>query len=498
MVQRFTNFVRGLATNWIGSLGVALTTTAFVLFIIVEMLRLLGIVTSSYVGLITYMALPLLFVIGLLLIPLAWARYRKETGKTTRQLLEERFSPEDIRGEPLGAPLLRTFVVLTIVNILFLGGGTARMLHFMEEPVFCGTACHGIMEPEWTTYQDSPHARVRCVDCHVGEGAQALIDSKINGLKQIISATFKTYPTPIPTPVHQLRPARETCERCHWPDKFYGDRLVEITHYAMDEQNTPRYTTLSLKVGSGKGERRGEIHWHVAAENEVRYASVADEREEIIWVEVRRPDGTYHRYRNRNLDVTDQVAARSVRVMDCVDCHNRATHIFEDPEWAVDLRITEGLIDRSIPFIKQQALAAITGDYPDLESAMRGIENQLNGWYQRYDRKVWVEKGEAIDRAVKVLQEVYRRNIHPRMNVGWNVHPDHLGHRGGGGCFRCHNKDMVDEEGAAVPYDCTLCHSILAQDSEHPFQYLLPAPEKGDPDARLHEYLGGEFLHSLD
>jgi len=498
MLHRFKNLVRGLATNWIGSLGAALTTTAFVLFIVVEMLRLLDIVTSAYVGLISYLALPLLFVIGLLLIPLGWARYRKVTGKSTRQLLEERFPPEDIRGEPLGSRLLQTFVVLTIINILFLGAGTARMLHFMEEPVFCGTACHGIMEPEWATYQDSPHAHVRCVDCHVGSGAGALIDSKINGLKQIISATLKTYPTPIPTPVHQLRPARETCEHCHWPDKFYGDRLVRIVHYALDEMNTPRYTTLSLKVGSGKGTRRGEIHWHVAASNQVRYTSVDDEREQIIWVEARRPDGTYHRFRNRTLDVSDRQAAASVRIMDCVDCHNRATHIFEVPEWAVDRRITEGLIDRSIPFIKQQGLAAITGDYPDLESAMRGIDDQLNGWYRRNEPTVWVDKGAAIDRAVTVLQEVYRRNIHPRMGVGWNVHPDHLGHRHEGGCFRCHNRNMVDEQGRSVPYDCTLCHSILSRDSEHPFEYLLPGQQKGDPDFRLHQYLGGEFLHSLD
>lgn len=496
MVQKFMSFLRGLSTNWLGSLGVALTTTAFVLFVFVELLRLLGIVTSSYVGLITYLALPALFIVGLLMIPFAWRLVRRATGKSTRELLEERFEPSALEGRAFGSRLARLFLVLTVLNILFLGGGTARMLHFMEDPKFCGTACHSVMGPEWATYQASPHAHVRCVDCHVGEGAGALIDSKINGLWQMVSVTFDLYERPIPTPVRQLRPARETCEKCHWPDKFYGNRLVEHVRFAMDETNTPEYTTLSLKIGSGAGSRRGEIHWHIAETNAVRYASVADEREEILWVESLREDGTWRRYDNRKLD--EDPGDVAPRTLDCVDCHNRATHIYEDPEQAVDERIAAGEIDRSLPYIKREALAALTADYRDEDAAMAGIRNRLTGFYRRDYRERFGRYAEGIDAAVVSLQAAYRRNVHHGMNVRWGAYPSHLGHEQGGGCFRCHNLDMVDEQGAAISYDCTLCHSILASGSAHPFQYLLPVVEKGDPDGKMHRYLQEEFLRSLD
>lgn len=494
MNKRFVNMLRGLSTNWIGSLGVALTTTAFVLFLFIEMLRLLGIVTSSYVGLVTYLALPALFVLGLLLIPLGWRRLRRDTGKSTRELLDERFEPMELEGRTFGSRVVRMFFLLTVVNILFLGAGTARMLHFMETPKFCGTACHGVMEPEWTTYQASPHAHVRCVDCHVGEGAGALIDSKINGLKQMVSATFKLYERPIPTPVHQLRPARETCEHCHWPDKFYGDRLLETVSYGFDESSTPLYTTLSLKVGSGKGDRRGEIHWHVAESNEVRYASVDDEREEILWVESRRPDGSWRRFERRGRPAGAHDAART---MDCVDCHNRATHVYEDPEDAVDERMAAGEIPTDIPFIKARALAALTGGYADEAAAMRGIEAALVGWYRvEYPHRT-AEFADGLDRAVASLRAAWKRNVHPGMNVTWGAYPSHLGHRDGGGCFRCHNPELVGPGGETISDDCTLCHSILADDSPHPFQFLLPVAEKGDPDADRHRYLQQEFLETL-
>jgi len=495
MNKRFVNMLRGLSTNWVGSLGVALTTTAFVLFLFIEILRVLGIVTSSYIGLVSYLALPALFVLGLILIPFGWSALKRATGKTTRELMDERFEPSELESRAFGSRIVRMFFLLTLVNILFLGAGTARMLHFMETPKFCGTACHGVMEPEWTTYQASPHAHVRCVDCHVGDGAGALIDSKINGLKQMVSATFKLYERPIPTPVRQLRPARETCEHCHWPDKFYGDRLVEKVRYDFDEASTPRYTTLSLKVGSGQGQRRGEIHWHVADRNEVRYASVDDEREEILWVESRQADGTWKRFERRDRTAG---AHDAVRVMDCVDCHNRATHIYEDPEKAVDERMASGEIPTDIPFIKARALAALTGSYADADAAMQGIDAALAGWYRTKYPKRTAEFAAGLDRATASLQAAWKRNVHPGMNVTWGAYPSHLGHDNGGGCFRCHTPELQGPAGESISNDCTLCHSILAEESPHPFQFLLPVAEKGDPDAGRHKYLQEEFLNTLN
>lgn len=492
MFRRFVNLLRGLSTNWLGKLGVALVTSSFLVFLFLEFLRIVGVLTNTYMGLVTYMTLPLLFLIGLLLIPLAWLLLRRQTGLTLRQLAERRFPDEQLKARFLGSGLVGSIALLTLVNLLFLGGGSARMLHFMDSPRFCGTACHSVMNPEWVSYQASPHAHVACVQCHVGEGVKAHFDAKLNGLWQIVSATFDLYEQPIPTPVHQLRPARETCEKCHWPDKFYGDRLKVIPKYAADEDNTVTYSTLSVKVGSGRGDG-GQIHWHVAEANAVRYASVDDEREEMIWVEALLPDGSWHRYENRRLPDREGLEVVQ-RTMDCVDCHNRATHIYEDPDAGLDRRMAEGLLDSELPYLKREALGAILADYPDSEAARVGVDRHLRGFYRDEYPRVAVAKSREIDQAVETLQAMVARNIHPGMKITWGAYESHLGHWGDGGCFRCHQPGMTDEDGEAVPYDCTFCHSILAQDSHEPFRFLMPLDEKTDHDFHQMEYLKGEFL----
>ena len=493
MSRRLWGLWRGLSTNAVGAAGVVLTTSSFLLFLIFEGLRLAGFITNTYIGLITYLTLPALFVFGLLLIPVGWGLLKRRTGLSSRELLLSRFDEEMVETRPTGRPIFVTIGLFTVLNLLFLAAGGARMLHFMDQPEFCGTACHSVMHPEWIAYQGSPHARVKCVDCHVGQGAEAAVDAKLNGIWQMISVSFDLYERPIPTPVHNLRPARETCEQCHWPEVFYGDRLARIERFAMDRGSTPRFTTLSMKVGSGKGDRRGEIHWHVAAENEVRYQAADEARETMAWVEVRQPGGTWKRYTNRSPPAGAAPAKDEVRSMDCVDCHNRATHIFPSPEEAVDELMATGAIDRTLPFAKRQAFEALTGGYVGTPGALEAIDRDFRGFYAREHPEAHTSHTAAIDRAVAALQEVYTRAIHPRMKVGWDTYPDHLGHDDGGGCLRCHSPDLVDDSGHAVASHCTLCHSILAHDSAKPFEYLdVPDPQRRD--YRTHEYLRREFL----
>jgi hypothetical protein len=490
---KYLRYVNALSVNWIGRLGVVLTTSSFVTFVILEIARLAGIFENAYAGLVTYLSLPLLFVVGLVLIPLGWRKLRRDSGIHTRELLVARFGEADTRRGFFGSRVFLGVGALTLLNVVFLGMASARMLAFMDTPHFCGTACHSVMSPEWTTYQESPHARVHCVECHVGEGVGALIDSKISGMRQIVSVTFDLLERPIPTPVHDLRPSRETCEHCHWPDKFYGRRLKTLSRYAKDEASTPAHTTLALKIDAGTGGIRAGIHWHIAEENEIRYISVDDEREEMIWVEVRQPDGTYKRYTNRRLRGEGEEA--EPRVLDCVDCHNRATHIYEDPGDAVDGRLALGLVDRSLPYVKRAMLAALTAGYNDEAQAVEGIEDEIRGYYRRAHPQVARSRSEAIDEMVTVARAVYRRNIHHQMNIDWNTYPTHIGHRGGGGCFRCHNPDMVANDGEAVSSDCTLCHSILAYESDRAFAFVQP-PDSTSRDYRMHEYLMREFVAS--
>ena len=496
-------FWRGLCTNWIGTAGVVLTTTAFFGFILAEFLRLVGVVTNAYAGLLTYLGFPTLFVFGLVLIPAGWWIAKRRLGKTSKELLSERFDEDIVKPRVRGSRVFQTVALLTLANILFLSIGGARMLHFMDEPKFCGTACHSVMNPEWVAYQKSPHARVKCVQCHVGSGAKAAFDAKLNGAWQMISLTFNLFERPIPAPVHNLRPSRETCEKCHWPSKFYGQRIKRIVRYASDGRSTPKFTTLVLKVGSGRGDQRGEIHWHVASKNQVRYQAGDKRRLTMRWVEVKQPDGSFKRYDNKRYHrpvgpIADKNAKKhhgdeKTRVFDCVDCHNRATHIYEDPEDAVDSRIQSGAIDRRIPFAKRQALGALLGSYPDdKDEAVAAVGRDFRAFYRRAYPKVLIEQGRAIDKAVLALQKAYTRNIYPPMKIGWNAYPTHIGHRHGRGCMRCHNKDMMTKKGEVIPHECTLCHSFMAHDGKTPFS-VVANPKAGDPNCNANAYLRYEL-----
>ena len=263
--------------------------------------------------------------------------------------------------------------------------------------------------------------------------------------------------------------------------------------YEEDEASTPRYTTLNLKIDAGAAGPTG-VHWHVADGVEVRYASVDDEREQMLWVEAKRRDGSWHRYANVRAPAGASESGH-VRVMDCVDCHNRATHIYEDPGRAVDEAIRLGRIDRSLPFIRREAVAAIRAGYPTREAGFAGIRAAMDGFYRREypDRaSAWLDR---IDAAVAVLQEIYARNIHHEMNISWGAYPSLLGHGQSPGCFRCHSRDLQDAEGAWISDGCTVCHSILANDEREPFAYLGPAGEN-DSNRAMHLYLREEFLSS--
>ncbi len=495
MKEAYLNFIRGVSINKIGKTGVALTTSSFITMIFLELLRVAGILTNAYIGLITYLLLPTVFVIGLILIPFAWFKYQKKSGQTTRELLQKNFSDEELEQSHLGSKLFRTLLIFTLINILFLSVASMRMLSFMDKAVFCGTACHSVMGPEWATYQVSPHSRVACVECHVGEGVGALIDSKINGTWQMISVTFDLYERPIPTPVHQLRPARETCEKCHWPEKFYGSKLKYIVHYQQDENSTAKYTTLALKIDMGEETGKAGIHWHIAGKNEVRYASVDDEREDILWVEAKQKDGTFKKFINKKL-AHDDNDYENIRTMDCVNCHNRATHIYEDPRDAVDQRMRTGKIDRSLPYIKREALGAITASFTTPDRANEIISNRINVFYRENYPDLLGIKSKSIDKTVAALQKIYNRNIHYTMNVDWGAYPNFIGHKAESGCFRCHNNNLVDENNTVIRHDCTMCHSILANDSDEPFTYLKQATN-ADRDSLMHEYLQDEFLKTF-
>jgi len=314
------------------------------------------------------------------------------------------------------------------------------------------------MEPEYSAYRASPHAQVECVSCHVGSGTEALVRSKINGTKQLWSLAAGTFPTPIPSPVRTMRPARETCETCHWSEKFHGDKLRQIKEYADDEKSSETITTLQLHVGGGDratGTGSG-IHWHMNLDNKVEYIATDTQRLEIPWIKFTDGNGKVKEYAIEGV-TPEQLAKGEYRTMDCMDCHNRPAHTFDpSAERAVDTAIAKGEIPRDLPFTRKQAVAALTQPYASREAAMAGIDAKL--------REVYAAKAGSnsalVDKTVAGVQALYARNVFPAMKVGWGTYPNHIGHVAFPGCFRCHDENHKATDGSVIGQDCQSCHDM--------------------------------------
>jgi len=225
-----------LVRNPISLVGVALAAVSLINVFFLFLIDAMSERANAYVGILAYMVAPGFLIFGLVLIFVGvWYHRRRER---TRQpsdagrYLRIDFSDPGQRGA------VAFFLTFVLVFVMMSAVGSYRAYEYTDSVQFCGQLCHSVMNPEFTAYQLSPHARVACVDCHVGAGATWYVRSKLSGARQVFATAFKTFPRPIPTPVHNLRPAQETCEQCHWPRKFYGAQLKVFTHYASDEKNT--------------------------------------------------------------------------------------------------------------------------------------------------------------------------------------------------------------------------------------------------------------------
>ncbi len=344
--------------------------------------------------------------------------------------------------------------------------GSYKAYEFTDSVQFCGQLCHSVMAPEFTAYQLSPHARVACVDCHVGAGATWYVKSKLSGARQVFATVFNTYPRPIPTPVHNLRPAAQTCEQCHWPKKFYGAQLKIFTHYSSDEKNTPRQIRMLIKTGGGDpatGAPEG-IHWHMNIANEINYVAADDQRQVIPYIHVKDQQGRVTEYFAKDSTLTkDQIAQAEKRHMDCVDCHNRPTHIYVPPDLSVDNSLLARRLDASLPFLKQQAVTALTANYETTDAAMQGIAKSIGSFYESKYPDLAKSKELEIRNAIDELQRIYRNTTFPEMKLNWQTHPNNIGHFYFNGCFRCHDGQHVSADGKVISKDCQSCHSVLSQ-----------------------------------
>lgn len=447
-----------LLRNPISQLGSVLALVSAILFVTIMLIELLGTDGGHpYVGIITHLILPTIFALGLVLIPLGIRRERRRAAEAIP------FPILDLNVEQTRKRLM-VLLLLVAGSTVILASATFKGLDFMSSNTFCGEVCHSVHSPEYTAYQRSPHARVKCVECHVGSGAEWLLRTKLNGAWQMVATTLNIYPRPIPTPVHNLRPAEGTCEHCHWPTNFVGTRAELFTKFSGDEENTELKTILLMHVGGHDFRESLGIHWHTDPDIQIRYRSDL-KRETIYEVELTLEDGTVKRYLNGE---PPEAEATEWRLMDCIDCHNRPTHIYYGADEAVDLALEREFIEKDLPYIKREGVRAITGDYVSHAAAEQGISAAVAGFYRTEYPELAEERAADIEEAGRILGSVYASNVFPWMNVGWDTYPDHLGHERSPGCFRCHDGDHATAGGETISDDCEICHAVVAWDEASP------------------------------
>ena len=441
--------------------------------------------THPYLAVIIYLILPLIAMMGtaMALGGMWWERRRR-----ARQ--PDRPVPSLPRID-LNRPAHQWAVVATLAGVLLLMGLLSytgyRAYQFTDSVKFCGLVCHQVMKPEYVAHQHSPHARVACVQCHVGQGADWYLRSKLNGLHQIYALSTNRFARPIPTPVKQLRPAQDTCEQCHWPAKFFGAQQKTFNHYLADEQNSPWQIQMLLKVGGGdpKTGATGGIHWHMNINNEIYYIAADERRERIPWVRVIDAEDHATEYMSTEQPFSpEQVARASVRRMDCVDCHNRPAHVYQPPDRAVEQAFEAGRMDRALPYLKRETVRLLSQPYATEAEARAAIARGLPAFYEQFYPDVARDQEAAIQQAALEAQALYARNVFPEMRTDWRAHSNHIGHLNSDGCFRCHDGLHKSADGRVITKDCNACHTILAQG----------APE-GMTEARLRAQ---PFQHPVD
>jgi nitrate/TMAO reductase-like tetraheme cytochrome c subunit len=357
---------------------------------------------------------------------------------------------------------------------------------YTNSSAFCGTTCH-TMPPEYVAYQQSPHARVNCVECHIGRGLIATqFTRKASDLSHVIKFVGADYEAPIY--IKHLRPASQICERCHNPSKFSDDSLREFKHYDAAQNNAPSVTNMAFKTGGGTHrEGRGKgIHWHI--ENQVDYIATDDPHlEQVIpWVRVTyaengEPDVFVDATANLPADFVEQNQAR-IKTVDCMTCHNRISHQFPTPSNALDDAMARGIISAEIPYFKQNAVAVMERQYPSMEEAKKAIDG-LQTYYQDNWPTYFVEHEDKIAEAVRQVNKLYQRMVFPTMDVSWDTHPSNVGHEESAGCFRCHDGKHLNDQDESIRIECNLCHSIPIGERPDGSVPSLPVEEAFEPES---------------
>lgn len=450
-----------LLRNYISFAGLTIIVAALTSFLLLVLLEFSGGYENPYSDLVTYILVPSVMGFGVFvaLIGMLWERRRRH-GQRPDEI--GRYPVLDF-NDPKRRRNVITLMCIVFVFLFLTTFGSYRAFEYTESVTFCGQACHSVMKPEFIAYQASPHAKVRCVECHVGSGPGAYVEAKFNGMHQLYGVVTGHYKRPIETPVANMRGATETCEKCHWSEKYNGDQVKVFNHYEYDEKNSLNQTRMLIHVGGGSAEAGpvGGIHWHMNVANQIDFIASDRQRQVIPWVRMKDKDGNVVEYRTADYKATGaEVESSAKRRMDCIDCHSRPAHQYLTPNQTVDRSFDAGRLDLNMPYLKLKAVELLSQTYENNDQAMAAIASGIADYYHANYPQI---PEAAVQAAIAELQRSYQTYFFPEMKTDWKASPNNIGHYNAQGCFRCHDGQHFASNGRVIRNDCNVCHATLDQ-----------------------------------
>ncbi len=449
------------ANNWISLLGATITTASAIVLIGFWVVSFIGRGGSSnpYIGILLDLILPAIFVAGLIII-LTGILVRRSFLVATDQVPS--FFPEVSLRDPVFRRALDFVAIATCINFVIVGTASYRGVAYMDTVSFCGVSCH-VMKPEFAAHRVSSHSDVACTACHVTPGIGGYVHAKLNGTNQLFMVLTNSYPRPIMAQ-DKSPAAKFTCLNCHSATNFVGDRLLIQTSYGDDRMNSQTSSLTVMHVG-GRDSLSHLSGIHGAHSGKIEYLATDTTNQTIPWVRSTDGNGAVTDFISTGIKVP---VSSQKRLMDCIDCHNRAAHSFDTPEHALNKKMEQGSPSASLPFVHREGLALLKTSYQSSEIAESQIKLQLITFYRSQYPAVWDAQRPRVEQAARTLAEIYSTNVFPDMKVTWGTHPNNIGHNNSPGCFRCHDGNHTAKSGATITNDCSACHNLLVSDEKAP------------------------------
>ena len=391
-------------------------------------------------------------------------------------------------------------ITAAVIGVALLGAAGIAGWEYSNSNAFCAAMCHDVHPEEIAAHKQGAHARVNCVECHMGRNSTLhLMALKPTHAKELWGMIVG-YERPITSGT--LRPSREACESCHYPAVEHHDSVAVKVQYGTDPQSSESRTKIVLHTGMDavrSGYTKG-IHWHI--QNEVRFVSPDPQRRDIPWVEVVKADGTKVTYTDAETKLTaEQIAALPARAMACYDCHNEVGHPFTNPATTVDEAIRTGKIDRKLPDTKARAVALID-KLPEITGELKAREAKVDALLAEASGKAATaaEFKPAEQKFNTAMREILLAASFREKGFSWKSFPNHTGHADTAGCFRCHDGKHFNDKGEVIRLQCTLCHAlpeVTRENAKGSVASLLPE-KAGEKQPESHQRANFMRTHADD